>query len=523
LGWRVLAIILALWLETAAFAEAGQILRRPLSAEPESLDPQRSLSAESLGIGRDLFVGLTALSAEGKPVPGLATAWETSPDRKTWTFHLRHDSAWSNGEPLRAPDFVYAFRRLFAPVTGAKDPSSLAQIVGATDLLAGRLADPTKLGVFALDPYTLRIELTDPVAELPLLLTAPNAAPLNRQSIERWGEAWTQPSHMVSDGPFVLAHWVPQDEIGLARNPRFFGADDVKIDEVRWIITEDDEAALRLYRTGGLDWVPLTSRTRAWAQHAIPEQIHSTLTNKTEIIAFNLSRGILTDRRVREAISVAIDRDRWVRVMKPITEPPAYALVPDIVSDYTPQVYAWRDQPQQQRVERARALMESAGYGPDRPLDISILYTTNDRTRRGLLGVKETLRSVHVEATLQNLEWKAILTRMEARDFDLLCISETDNHDDYGSRIGDFVSIAGARNYAGYRNPAFDDLYRRAESAGDSMSRRALMQDAEKMLLDDYAVIPLAQKAIERLINPKLQGGADRIEVPQSRFLSFQP
>jgi oligopeptide transport system substrate-binding protein len=167
--------------------------------------------------------------------------------------------------------------------------------------------------------------------------------------------------------------------------------------------------------------------------------------------------------------------------------------------------------------------MESAGYGPDRPLDISILYTTNDRTRRGLLGVKETLRSVHVEATLQNLEWKAILTRMEARDFDLLCISETDNHDDYGSRIGDFVSIAGARNYAGYRNPAFDDLYRRAESAGDSMSRRALMQDAEKMLLDDYAVIPLAQKAIERLINPKLQGGADRIEVPQSRFLSFQP
>jgi oligopeptide transport system substrate-binding protein len=504
-------------------ARAEQVLHRPEAGEPESIDPQQTVSAGPRGIARDMFVGLVALSAEGRPVPGAATHWEVSADQKVWTFHLRADATWSNGDPVTAEDFVYAFRRLVDPQTGASDTSSVAQIVGALDLANGRSKDPMGLGVEAVDPLTLRLTLKEPRAALPLLLTDPTTFPLHRPTIERWGNLWTQPDHVVSNGPYTLTDWVPQAEIVLTRNPRFFDAGRVKIDTVHWIVAEDQEAALRRYRAGELDWVPLSRNTLSWAEHAVPGQIHAVPVNTTMVMAVDMTHGPLAkDVRLREALSLAIDRETLVTKIDPLGEPPAYAVVPDLVPDYTPQAYAWRTDPREVRLARARKLMAQAGYGPDHPLALSVIYSTRESIRQILLAIRAMCQEIGVDLTPENREWQAFVGQLTSRNFDLAVLGVSNPYDDYEVRLGDFVSDPGPRNFTGYANPAFDDLFHRGATAPDGETRRSLMQQAEKLLLSDYPVIPLEQRVLKRLINPKLQGGADRIETPQTRYLYFQ-
>ncbi len=504
-------------------AHAATALNRPDEGEPESLDPQKTVSAFPLGIIRDMYIGLIALDNDGKPIPGVAESWDIAPDGKTWTFHLRHDAKWSNGDPLTAEDFLYSFRRLVDPKTAAADPSDLAQIVNYDDIQSGKEKDLTKLGVEAPDKYTFILHLTAPRLALKFLLTDGAVAPLHRATIEQFGQDWTRPAHAVTNGPYMMKDWVPQDHITLVKNPNFYDAASVKIDEVHWVDGSDSEAALKRYRAGELDWVDVRRSHYAWAKANMADQLHHTPDNEYGFMNINMAKGPLSqDIRLREALNLAIDRETIATKISNTGQIPAYSIMPSVVSDYTPQPMAMKDMPQEERLKRAKELVAAAGYGPGHPLQITVTYPTEENSRQILLAIRQMLQPVGIDLTLSNMEWQAYVGAVNQRNFDIGYMGASGPYDDYENGLDNFRSDAGEGNYCGYSSKAFDDLFHRGGTATDINTRRELMQQAEKTLLADYPLVPLMFGTLNRLVSPKLQGMDYAIKVPQSRYLSFK-
>jgi oligopeptide transport system substrate-binding protein len=521
-----LSSVLAAGLALAAIsgsALAATVVNRPTEGEPESLDPQKTVSAYPIGIVRDMYMGLITLSNDGKPVPGVAESWEIAPDGKSWTFHLRHDTKWSNGDPVTADDFVYSFRRLVDPKTAAADPSDLKQLVNYDAILSGKEKDLTKLGVDAPDKYTLHLSLTEPRLALKFLLTDPQLFPLHRASIEKWGNDWTRPGHVVTNGPYMMKDWVPQDKITLAKNPNFFEAGSVKVDEVHWIIAPDFDAALKRFEAGELDWVEVRRSHYAWAKANMADQLHHAPDNAISFMNINDAKGVLAgDVRLREALNLAIDRDILVKKVSPLDQVAAYSINPPVLSDYTPQDMPLKNMPQAERTAKAKELVAAAGYGPDHPLKLTVSYPTEDNTRQILLAIRQMLLPIGIEISLSNMEWQAYVGVVNARNFDLGIMAASGPYDDYENGLDNFRSDAGEGNYCGYSSKTFDDLFHRGGAATDPGTRRELMEQAERTVLTDYALVPLYYGVLNRLVNPKLDGVVDSVRVPQSRFLSFK-
>ncbi|MDB5363463.1 MAG: peptide transporter substrate-binding protein [Rhodospirillales bacterium] len=504
-------------------AQADQVLHRYNLAEPDSLDPQKTNSAESLAIDREMYTGLAVLDPHNKPAPGAAESWDIAADGKTWTFHLRHDGKWSNGDPVTAADFLFSFRRLVDPKTAAEDPSDLKQVVNYDDIVAGKEKDLTKLGVEAPDPYTLVLHLTEPRIALPFLLTDMQLVPLHRASMEKSGDQWTQPGHIVSNGPFAMKSWTPQSEIVLAKNPNFFAAQDVKIDAVHWMVTENLDSALTRYRAAELDFIPLTRVHLPWAKENMPNQLVSAPINSTALLFFNMAKGPLSqDIRLREAFNLGIDREVLVTKIDARGEPPAYGMVPPTVSDYTAQSMPFKGTPMAERIKQAKELMAAAGYRPDHPLSLNVIYTTDESNRQILLAISAMLKPVGFDLKLQNSEWQVFVSNMNQRNYDVGNFALIGTYDDYENGLDNWRSDAGFANPAGYANPKFDDLFHRGGTAKDMATRRDLMQQAEKTMLADYPIAPLEFGQRNTLVNPKIQGFVADVTYPQSRYLSIK-
>jgi oligopeptide transport system substrate-binding protein len=517
------AALACLLLSTTGLAHADQVLHRISEAEPETLDPQKSSASGSLAIDRDMFVGLVTLDPEEHVVPGAAESWEIAPDGKTWTFHLRHDDKWSTGEPVTADDFVYSFRRLVDPKTAAADPSDLTQLENFEAIVSGKEKDLSKLGVKALDPYTLQLKLTAPRLALKFLLTDPALFPLHKASVEKWGAQWTQPEHLVGNGPFVMKSWVPQAQIVLTKSPTFFDAPSVKLDRVDWIVTENLKAGLTRYRAGELDFIPLTKTDIPWAKDNVADQMKTADVNGTTFLFFNMAKGPhFLDIRVREAFNLAIDRETLVTKVDPRGEQPAYGMVPPVTSDYTCQSMAFKGMPQAERMARARELMQAAGYGPDHPLKLDVSYATEESNRQLLLAIAAMVKPAGFDLKLQNMEWQVFLDIENQRNFDIGFVNLVGTYDDYENGLDNFRSDAGIYNVNGYANPKFDELFHRGGTSTDPLERRRLMEQAEKLMLDDYPIVPLEFYVRNVLVNPKLQGYVAKVVYDQSRYLSFK-
>ena len=517
------ALLVALLFAAAGTAQAAQVLHRISDAEPETLDPQKTSSSGSGAIDRDLYVGLVTLDAQEHVVPGVAERWEISPDGKTWTFHLRPDAKWSTGEPVTAADFVYSFRRLVDPATAAADSSDLTQLANYEAIASGEEKDLSKLGVEATDPQTLVLHLTAPRLALKFLLTDPAVFPLHQASVEKWGAQWTQPGHLVGNGPFVMKSWVPQSGIVLTKSPTFYDAATVKLDEVDWIVTESLKAGLTRYRAGELDFIPLTKTDIPWAKQNAADQLQTADVNGYTFLFFNMAKGLLKDDiRLREAINLAVDRDALVTKIDPRGEKPAYGVIPPVTSDYTPQSMNFKDMPQADRLARAKALMKEAGYGPDHPLKLKVTYATEDSNRQILLAIAAMLKPIGVELALDNMEWQVFVDVTNQRNFEMGFLNLVGTYDDYENGLDNFRSNAGNFNINGYANAKFDDLFHRGGTSTDPLERRKLMEQAEKLLLDDYPLVPLEFYVRNVLVNPKLQGYVAKVVFDQSRYLSFK-
>jgi oligopeptide transport system substrate-binding protein len=514
----------ALLLFTATGADAAKLLRRCLDSEVESLDPQKGIATYDIGVQQDLLEGLTVLDMTRQPVPGAAASWDISADGQTYRFHLRPDGKWSNGDPVTAADFVYALRRGVDPATGAADPTAIRMIVNAEEIIAGREKDVTKLGVEAADPLTLIIHLKRRAIDLPLKLTDRAALPLHRATIEKWGSEWPKPGHFIGNGAFVLKDWVPQSSITLVKNPLFHDAGAVKLDEVDFVLTDNQQTAEKRWEAGELDVydrpvVQDLARLRA----AYPGELVSAPINSRRFITINMNRAPLgTDLRLRQALSLALDRETLASKVLPDGAFPAYSIVPPVIAGYTGQPAFFKDMSMTERLVQAKRLMAEAGYGPDHPLKLTMIYPTQDDYRRELAAATQMWKEIGVELTLDNMQWQVFLSQVQQKNYDIGILGELGLADDLDNAFQNYLSDNPTYNWPGYKSAEFDADYAKGLVAATQAESFAAFAAAERRMMDDMPEIPVTFPVSNVLLHKRVIGWRAEVLYPLSRWLDVK-
>ena len=506
-------------------ASAETVFRRGHQAEPESLDPQKVDSQEEQSILLDLFEGLTRIDGKGAIVPGVASSWETTPDGLVWTFHLRPDAKWSDGTPVTSADFVYGLRRALDPATAAPYASILYSIVGARDVNDGRLKDPARLGVAAPDAQTLKLTLVEPTPYLAGVLTLAVAYPMPRKTIEANGNEWTRPGKMISNGAYVLDAWEPQQEIRLSRSPAYWDAKSVKIDTARWEVVEQDETAFKRFRNGELDFARVPANEIPWIRKNLAEAFHPDVNMWTAYVIANTGRKPLDDVRLRQALAMTLDREALADKIDPRGEVPAYGLVPPGMPGYTQQPPDWVKLSKPERLALARQLYADAGYGPDHPLKLDLIYPlTEDRKRLTSAMAIMWKQALGAEVTMDNEENQVVLAQTRHHDFQLSVYGWIADYHDPWTFLSTLLSTSGDLNTSDYKNPEYDALLAQSTHALDPAERNKLLEAAERLVSRDLPIIPMYYDVRPYLVSTRLDGyHANSLDVHPTQDLAFKP
>jgi oligopeptide transport system substrate-binding protein len=501
----------------------AQVLERGNGPEPSTLDAHRCPEVACANVLRDLYEGLVAEDARGGLIPGTAERWSESADGLTWTFVLRPGLRWSNGETLDAAQIVASFRRAFAPATAAPFAGHFDAIEHAGAVQRGE-RPPAQLGVSAPDPRTVVFRVTRRV-DLPRLLTLPTAYPVYLPALAEHGAQHTRSGRLVGNGAYRLADWLPQAMITLERNAHF--REPAPIPRVRFHVTEDASSELKRFEAGGLHITetvppqPLPQlRARFGAQLRISPYLGSFW------LGFNLTKPPFKDNaKLREALSLATDRDILTRHVTALGEQPAFGLVPPGVADYTPATLGWARAQQVQREALARRRYAEAGYSATNPAQIELRYNTSTPHRRLSLAVAAMWREVlGAKVRLRNEEWKVFVgnrrQRVITQAFRGGWIADVDD----ARNFLDNFRTDSAANWTGYSDPRFEALLDAADAAPSLAARSEKLREAEARLLSAHAILPIYFYTSKHLVRPEVQGfDANPLDRHPSRFLRLEP
>jgi oligopeptide transport system substrate-binding protein len=489
------------------------VINRALSTEPESLDPQKGRSVQAADVLRDIGEGLVAYSASGELVAAAAERWEIAADGLTYTFHIRPDARWSNGDPVTAGDFVFGLQRLVDPQTAAFYAAELSNVVNAAAIVAGDM--PTSaLGAEAVDDATLVISLLRPTPYLLSLLTHPSTFPVHRGAVAEHGDGFARAGKLLSNGAYVLIDWQPGSIIELHRNEYYWNNASAAIDVVRHHIVTQEMAEVNRYRAGELhttSTVPPDNFDQLRAEYA--DELHIAPTLGVYYYGFNMTKPPFKDSpALRQALSMAIDREVLVGAITGRGEAPAYSWVPPGVHNYEPPQLPYAELTQDERNALAQSLYREAGYGEENPLRFELRYNTSDTQQRIALAVQAMWREVlGAEATPVNVEFQVLLDQM--RDAEVTEVFRSSWFGDYND-ANTFLAIMqsdSSGNMPRYANEEYDALMKSASEQLDLDRRRLYLEEAERVLLADHAVIPLYFYVSKHLVSPEVGGWEDNI------------
>lgn len=458
-------------------------------AEPETLDPALITGQPEGRIANALFEGLTTFDADGKPEPGVAERWEITPDGKVYTFHLRANARWSNGDPVTAHDFRASWERTLSPATGSAYASQLYFIENAQAFNEGKLTEFSRVGVEAPDARTLRVTLVNPTAFFLDLCAFITLAPVHLPTVERYGDDWTKPAHLVGNGAYRLAAWRINDRIRLEKNPHYWNADKVALRSVDALPISDANTAFNFYATGQAD---LTLDKGIVPTQFLDElkkrpDCHTAPFLGTYFLRFNCTRPPFDDARVRRAVALVIDKELLVEKITRLGEPPAASMVPPGAGGYTPPPGLERDP------EAARRLLAEAGFpGGEGFPRISYLYSEGGLNRAIAVEIQAMLATelgIHIDLAPQ--EWKVYLQSMNNLSYDLCRSSWVADYNDPNTFLSLFTTHDG-NNRTGWSSPEYDALIEAAAREPDAARRLELFGKAERLLVSEAApVLPL--------------------------------
>jgi len=492
-------------------ADGLKVLLRGNGPDPDSLDPHRARSTESMQVLRDLFEGLTRLDRAAAPIPGAAEGWTVSNDGLVYTFKLRPQLKWSNGDPLVAGDFVAGLRRLVDPGTASQYAEVIDVIVNASDVVAGK-KPVDSLGVEAPDDATVVIRLSNPAPYLPGLMAHPSCSPLHRQSLQALGDRFARPGAQVSNGAFVLEEWLPNSFIRARRNRNYWNDANNRIDAVKYLQIADENAELRAYRAGEMHVTCVVPRGQFdWIRENLGGELRIAPQLSTYYYGFNLDRPRFQDVRLRRALSMVIDRERLANSVLRVGELPAHGWVPPGVHDYESQSFDYATQPMERRIAEARALLAAAGYGRGKPLDFELRYNNGEvHTKVAVTVASMWKESLGVEPRLAGVEFKSMMQDIDRRDVDLYRLSWVGDYNDAYTFL-QYLKGGFGINLPHYASRDYDRLLDEAAQQVDVRRRRELLEQAERLALADHPLVPLYYYVNKHLVKPEVRGWYDNI------------
>jgi ABC-type oligopeptide transport system substrate-binding subunit len=470
---------------------------------------------------RDLYEGLVTEAADGSLIPGVARRWDVSDDGLQYTFQLRDDALWSDGSSVVADDFVASLRRALSPDSQSPYAFLLYPILNAQAVVVGE-QPLSALGVQALDSKTLAIQLHSPTDYFPGILAMPIAFPLFQgQALD--ARRFSDPAFFVGNGPYVLKERQVESRIRLEKNPRFRAAGTVNVQIVDYLPVQDPDAEYRMYRAGDLDITATIPPAQiADIRSKRPEEAQVSPSLALYYIALDLSESPMSDATLRQALSMAIDRDVLVDVIGR-GEQPAYGVVPNGVSGYEGTHFDWQDESQSDRQKRARELYAQAGYGPESPLSFALLYDAGDIHETVALVVTAMWRDVlGADVTLDKREWKYFLdTRNNRAEWQAMRFSWFGDYNDASTFLDIFRSDS-PQNLSGFRSPEYDELLNTAARTLDSDTRSEYMNQAESHLLGANPIIPLYFFVNKHLVSPRVANFQPNIlDVHRSQYIEL--
>jgi oligopeptide transport system substrate-binding protein len=464
------------------------ILVRVAEDEAKGLDPQAYSDLASMRIAADQFEGLTRFDADGHPEPGLAASWTTSADGLHWRFQLRPALHFSDGKAITAQTLVNVFARL-------RDSKTASPVLTLFEAIES---------VEAASPAVAMVTLRHPFPALPELLALPAMAalPLHRTN-------WTADRPLVTSGAFRLSSWALGDVIRLDANPAWHdGAPPVA--HVEWRPVSDGLTALRLFESGGADTVgDIPSARLASLKRAAPDAVHIAPYRGSYYFAFNTRRPPFNDARVRQALSLAVER-QWLAdrlIATGIT--PAWGIIPDGTSGLTALHPVWADWPRAKRLTAARALLLAAGYGPAHPLAFDIRFNSDTDHRRISVALAAMWKPLGVEAHLLNSEASLHFASLRRADFALArsgWIADLSVPENF---LGVHRSDGGAVNYSGFADRRYDAALDIALGIADPSKRAAAMRAVETILADQAPILPLYHYVSKSLVATRVGGWRD--------------
>ncbi len=521
---------IALLMSTAASAVTLQLHN---GGDPGTLDPHKASGDWENRVFGDYIEGLLTEDAGADAIPGQAESWEISEDGTVYTFHLRDGIQWTDGTPVTAGDFVYGFQRLFNPATAADYAYLQFPIKNAEAINSGSITDLNELGVKAIDDKTLEITLNAPTPYFLDALTHYTAYPVPQHLVEKLGDEWTKVENIVANGPYKVTEWLPGSYVHSVKNDTYYGASDVKIDEVYYHVLEDQAAALNRYRAGEFDILTdFPADQYEWMQQNLPGQAHVVPFLGIYYYVLNQSKPPLDDVRIREALSISVMRDVIGPDVLGTGELPAYGWVPPGTNNYGTQadqyLPEWSEEDYGARVERAKALMAEAGYGPDKPLTLQLRYNTNDNHQRIAVAIAAMWEPLGVKVELFNAETAVHYDALRAGDFQvgragwLLDYSDASNTLDLlKTGVSQSGEMNWGNNYGRFSNAEFDKLLADAAVELDLDKRAQMLHQAEAIAMDDFAAIPIYWYVSKDVVSPKISGFQDNAKnIFRTRWLS---
>jgi oligopeptide transport system substrate-binding protein len=476
-------------------------LRMNLGTEPPSLDWSISTDAASFDVDCNLMVGLTQYTNDLRCVSGCAKSWEILDRGHRYLFHLRPDVYWSDGKRVVASDFEYSWKRLLNPSTGAQYAYFLYDLQNAQQYNSGAVNDPDKVGVHALDDETLEVKLEHPAAYFIYLTAFCPTLPQRKDVIERWGDRWTEPEHFVCNGPFLLSKWEHEYKIELVSNPRFFEGEP-RLKYIKMFMVPEQSTAFALYENDELDYIdnrsfstPDIDRLKASSEY------HNFALLRNSYLGFNAKQHPFDDVRVRQAVSMSIDRTMFPRLLRR-GEKPSMSWLP-------PNLLGWSaDSCVKYNPVRARQLLAQAGYPQGKGLPpIDFYYVQREDTRILVEAVQDQLRqNLNMNLNLVGQEWKVYLQTLHRNPPQLFGLSWGADYPDPETFMNVFTSHSG-NNTTNWSSSTYDQLIAAAEAEQDRTKRGQLYARADKLLcVEQAAIAPLYLATQNIMVKPWVKG-----------------
>jgi oligopeptide transport system substrate-binding protein len=473
----------------------------------KSMDPQINTDVEGSGVLRGLFEGLYDEDQTGGLVPGVATSYDLSDDKTVYTFHLRDNAKWSNGDPVTAGDFVYAWKRLADPKTASEYAwyIELMQVKNAAAVTAGEVP-VDQLGVKAIDDHTFEVTIDAPLPYFPKMLTHASTFPVNQKVIEAKGDKWTEAGNLVGNGAYVLKEHILGEKVVMEPNPNYWDNEHTILTKVTALTINDQNAALTRYLAGELDRTEIPAGQYPSLKEKYPNEAISVPQSCSYIYLFNLDEAkgpaALKDVRVRKALSYAIDRDTIVDKILQGGQAPSYNWTHAATEGFQLPEIDYAGWTQEERTAKAKELLAEAGYGPDKPLDLTLNYNTSESHKKIAIAVQQFWKGVGVNLTLNNMEWKVHTDKMQNQDFEIARYAWCGDYNEASTYLDLFTTYSGHNN-GKFVSADYDKLMKESKTAADP---NPMYTAAEQILADQMPMAPIYQYTKVDMIKPDMRG-----------------